>query len=152
VLLQCRVEFVGFGSALIEYAVEIVEPAIVVGERQPRPQPTAFPGRQAQLIMRRNFGAPTVRPHGLGVAVHDIIVDAVLEVVAGCLDPAEPPDIGLALTEQKFRAAVAVKPQLGQLRMIDRYRMILAVNQQRPHRIGLPRPDVARPELRQHMQ
>ncbi len=99
VLLQFSVEFIGFGSALIEYPVKIVETRGMPGGGQPRTQPAAFSGRQAKPMMRRDLGAPRIRVHSRGIAVHDIIVDAVLEVVARRVDPVQTPYIRLVLTE-----------------------------------------------------
>src|SRR6266851_3125256 len=69
VLLQLGVKFVGFGPALIENAVEIVEPGRLVSEGQSRPQPAAFRARQAQLITRPDFGTPAARPDGRGASI-----------------------------------------------------------------------------------
>src|SRR5271165_7250712 len=101
------------------------------------------------MMMPRDFGAPTVRFHGRGVAIDDIIVDAVLEVAARGIDPAQPPYVRVIFTKQEFRPAVTEEPQRREPRAIDRDRIILACNELRSHRIGLPRPGVARPELRQ---
>src|SRR6516162_1423948 len=102
--------------------------------------------------MRRGFCAPPVKSDGLGVAMDDIIVDAVLEVLTGRTEPAQSPGIRLVLTEQKLWKAVAIKPQSRQPRMIDRDRMIVITDELWLHRIRLPRPCITRPELRQDVQ
>src|SRR6202040_1609297 len=91
VLLQFCIEFVGFDAALIEYAVKIVETGgvPVTGGGQPRTQTATSAGRHAEPVMRGDFGAPRIRVHGFGIAVPDIIVDAVLEVVARRIDPVQ---------------------------------------------------------------
>src|SRR5271155_3555060 len=98
------------------------------------------------MMMRRDFGASTVWLHGLGVAIDDIIVDAVLEVATRCIDPAKPPYVRVIFTKQEFRPAVTEEPQRREPRAIDRDRIILACNELRSHRIGFPRPGVARPQ------
>src|SRR6516164_6106654 len=103
-------------------------------------------------MMRRDFGAPTIRFHSRGIAIHDILVDAVLEMVARCIDPAQPPYVRVIFTKQEFRPAVTEESQRREPRAIDRDRIILACNELRSHRIGFPRPGVAGPELRQYVQ
>src|SRR6202030_1364153 len=118
-----------FGSALIEYAVEIVESGNVVSAGQPSTQSVASSRREPKQMMRRDFGAPTIRFHGPGVAVHDIVVDAILEVVARCIDPAQPPYVRVIFTKQEFRPVVKEEPQRREPRAIDRDRIILACNE-----------------------
>src|SRR5215468_5501667 len=107
----------------------------MVRKGEPSTHSAAPSGRQAQLIMRCNLCAATIRSDRLGVAIDDIIVDAVLEVEAGRADAAQTAYIRLVLTKQQLRTASAVKPQRRQPRVIDRDRVILARDELRPHRI-----------------
>ena len=63
--------------------------------------------------MRRSFCASAIGFDGFFVAIDDIVVDAVLEVMAGRCDPPKPSRVRVVLAEQELRAAIAEKPQLG---------------------------------------
>ena len=103
--------------------------------------------------MRRRFGAEPRRVDRVALAVDDVIVDPVLEICPAPRMPEQPPHIGFVVAEQQF-AARRRRSAASAAVADDRPR-----SQSSPRAasrgfidIRLPRPGVARPELRQDMQ
>ena len=68
-------------------------------------------------------------------AVHDVVVDAVLDVGSAILNSKEPPDIGLVLGEQQLWRTFAVEPTVAGL-SFTLPSFILLTKVQLDHRVG----------------
>ncbi len=119
-----------------------------------------------QAVVHRRLGAPPRRAHRPGVAVHQVLVETVLEggarpgSVPGGLPgrgAEETPEVALVIAEQQRgrrprRSRLGVEPEDAQLRVLgaDRSR---GRRQRRPRLARAPpRPGVAEPELRQQVE
>ncbi len=124
--LQLRIELVGLGATPVKDVAEIVEPGIVAVTRQPQAQPSVAARWQSQLVMRRDLGAEPCRVHCRRIAIDDVVIDPVLEILTRCIDSLEPPDVGVVFAKEKLRAALAAQPHRRQHGMIDRDRVAAA--------------------------
>ena len=67
--------------------------------------------------MRRRFSSDSRRVHGIRLAIHDIVVDAVLEITGGGGNVApviakQPFRVRFVIREEDLRHALAVQPAL----------------------------------------
>ena len=99
------------------------------------------------------FGAMTLGADGVRLALHQEIVDTVFEQATGLRRLAiNPVPVGLVVAEEQGRRLAQMQSHLGQIRV---FRRGLGLRDGCDHRtIGpvAPVPDIARPELGQHMQ
>ena len=106
--------------------------------------------------MGRGFGAGLIRVHSLCLAENDAVVDAVLDVRRSVGNSKNALRVGLVLREQERNIAVAVKIELAQFRVFRGDDLegpeTINLNERRPVAAGKPRPEIAIPERRQHIQ
>ena len=83
--------------------------------------------------------------------MNDVFVEGVLEKALGVRLAVESSGIRFVVAEQQFRIAFARQRVISQFRVLRGNRAALAEGQLRLLRIRLPRPGVAKPQLRQQM-
>ncbi len=83
--------------------------------------------------------------------MNDIFVETVLEETWGVSLTIKPSGIRFVVTKQNLRLAVTSQRVISQFRMLRGNRAALTKGQLRLLRIRLPRPGVAKPQLRQQM-
>ena len=122
---------------------------------EPQPQLDLAPGRRRHAIAQRRLGAEPVRVDR-GRARDDVVVDAVLRIGARRVRPEDARRVCLVLAEERLRqrpvgACCRVEPVAGERMVGDHERRAVALDP-RALRLVAPRPRVAEPERRQHLQ
>jgi hypothetical protein len=141
---QVGVERVGLGAAGGDHLVE-VRPA-TGGE--PQAQLHGLAARHREPVPRRALAAALRGVDG-GHAGHDVVVDAVLRV-AGARHPEEPLGVGLVVAEQQLGTGTDVERERAEERVLGAHGR--SVGDELVGRRAVPRPGVAVPEVRQHVQ
>ena len=153
------VERVGLLEALAHHGGERRAEEGRVGFRGRRGQAQAHhlggAGGDGQRVVRGRLRAFALRVDGIGTAVQEVLVDAVLDVGRGRGDAEDPPGVGLVLREQERRGAVAVQVARAQLGMgrghHARPLAARAGGERRLRGPGGPRPGVPEPERGQEV-
>ena len=126
-----------------------------VGAVEPQPQLGLAARGHRHAIAKRRLGAVPVRVDG-GRAGDDVVVDAVLRVRGRRVRPEDARCVRLVLAEERLRqrtvgAGCCFEPVAGELVVGDHERGAVA-HDARAHCLVAPRPRVAEPERRQHLQ
>ena len=153
-----RIEFIGLRNPLIEGRLKLLVQQIRGGllrcEAQAKHRPLA--GRNIQPIIRGGLGARLRRIHRAGLAVNQVFVDPVLYKRRSIRRAVEPLAIGLVLSEEQLRRALADQPSLAVVivnRLDGRHlREPTLTRQCGARRVPGPCPGVAEPERRQQVQ
>jgi hypothetical protein len=83
------------------------------------------------MIMRRGFRADALRVHGLLLAMHNVVVDAILDIGGMVVDAVQTLVISLVLGEEQFRSALAAELALT---MVNFMNPIQAMTRTSPYR------------------
>src|SRR6185369_11261019 len=101
--------------------------------------------------MSRELGAALRLRDRVDLAVDDVVVKCVFARTRGIETP-QPMCVGFVLREQQLGLAVEVQLKRTELRMLELDAAICALLRARLDRIGLERPSVTKPNLRQYAQ
>jgi hypothetical protein len=152
-----RVELVGLGAAGLDDRVEADEGVhqlrLGVGA-QPHPHGHRALGGHHEPQVGGRLGALPGGVDGVGPAVDDVVVDAVLHVGGRVLPSPQARGVALVLAEQQLGAGLDVEqvpPELVVVRLHDRVAGVADGRQPWPGVVGRPRPRVAVPQRRQHV-
>ena len=122
-----------------------------VGESQANSAPAARVDRVA--IVRGGFRALPLRIHGVLLALHKVIVDAVLDVGGAVRDPEDPLRVRFILREQERDVPIAIQIELAQRGIFRRDHLVALgptrLSEHGPVAARRPGPEITEPERRQ---
>ncbi len=152
VRLQDSVEGIRFLPALVENGVKLGERLGAAAMAQPPAQADAAAGGDRHGMIQGGARALLLGIDGSVVAVHDGVVKRVLEVTAHVGLAIEPDDIGLVVAKQQPGLAFAEQKVHPELRMPGLDGIVCGHGQLGLAAGARPRPRVAEPQLRNHVQ
>ncbi len=154
-----RVVFVGLARAVGKRAVEAgsqIERGFDIAARQSQPQLNGLVGRDRLAVPARHLGAATLRIHRGGTR-YDVVVDAVFRIRRLRRAGEHPREVRVVVAEQQLRRAAAAltrfeQPSADAFLLGDRTCTAVDRVDRRAHRVQIPRPSIAEPQRRQHVQ
>ena len=152
-----RIELIGFILAEGEDPVEIIEGivCIEIGFGKTHSDYGRFSRTKGEFVMSCRLGARMFGINGIFATMHDVVIDAVLDIWGAVREPTETLIIGLVLRKQQFRTACAIKPatdKLGLIQFDDRVRTRTRTTQLWAEFALSPRPGIAEPDGRQNAE
>ena len=144
---QLREELVRLALALRHHRVEVgAQPAVAA---QPQLHDRGRPRVDRQPVVERGL-RPGLRRVDGGGAGDDVVVDPVLRVRRRRRDAEQPLEVGLVLAEERLRGTArrkAHRPERG----VPGNELTVGERDRRRGRVEAPRPGVAKPQRRQHV-
>ena len=113
------VELVRLATALLEQSVEVTErrPHLFgIHVRQPKAHNGRLPRLHPQFVVSGHFRAGLFGVYGAAVSMNNVIVDAVLDVLAGIGCSEDAFVVGLVFREQERHVSLDVQPAVAQRR------------------------------------
>ena len=143
-------------AAGIEKLVEIGKRGGVRGLAEAQAHHLRLAGLHHELVAGGGLGTALRGVHGRGLALHDVLVDAVFEVAAGLVFLlallAEERGAGFIFAEQQLGGLVAVELVAAQIAVLGGQGIGRSAANFGPVLVVAQRPGIAKPELRQHLQ
>ena len=111
----------------------------------------AAAGLNGHVIMHSSLRPFLLRIDGVFLAMDNVVVDAVLDIMSAIGNAEDALRVGLVFREEERRRPFAVKVAFAQFRM-DRFDRVADALQARPVGDVAPRPLIAEPQRRQDVQ
>ena len=118
---HCGVELVSFVLAEREGFVEAGKGVFALEIRIGKAEADdgGLAGADRELVVSGGLGAGVFGIYRILGAVHDVIVDAILDIRSAVLDSKQPPGVGFVLGEQQLWRAFAMQPAIAGLIVVE---------------------------------